>query len=131
MNTFELEHCVRGFHAYRDIWNPSIGKKYKCQKNAFTGAIAVLHEGRVVGHLPRQISRPVSQFLENKRAEVYCQVIGEERTSLDRKGGQEIPCVYIFTGKMEDISFLELKLKGVCVTMIMSFCLCVTINAGD
>ena len=52
---------IRGYHVYKEVWNPSIGEAFVCfaeEENSHDRkAVAVTcAEGYVVGHLPREIS---------------------------------------------------------------------------
>jgi len=30
--TFTLVSCIHGFHVYKDIWDPSLGKSIRCER---------------------------------------------------------------------------------------------------
>ena len=32
MEQFSLSSCVRGYHIYKAIWNPSIGDNFNCER---------------------------------------------------------------------------------------------------
>ena len=32
MIMFTLSSCVRGYHVYRDAWNPSVGETVNCER---------------------------------------------------------------------------------------------------
>ena len=61
MESFELSSAVRGYHVYRDIWEPSVGEKLVARRefdNQFDKfAVKVLNGEETVGHLPREYSR--------------------------------------------------------------------------
>ena len=61
METFEFVSAVRGYHIYKDIWEPSVGEKLIAHKefgNQFDKfAIKVLNDEQTIGHLPREYSR--------------------------------------------------------------------------
>ena len=67
METFEFVSAVRGYHIYKDIWEPSVGEKliahreFGNQFNKF--AIKVLNGEQTVGHLPCEYSRIAWYFL--------------------------------------------------------------------
>ena len=52
-----MESCVRGYHAYKDIWETSVGEELPCQRvignRADPFAVAVIKSGQTVGHIPR------------------------------------------------------------------------------
>ena len=31
-DTTAISNCIRGYHAYKDIWNPSVGDKVECRQ---------------------------------------------------------------------------------------------------
>ena len=61
METYELDSSVRGYHVYREVWDAIYGGELQCVRESTNAAdryaIAVTHEGTVVGHVPRKISR--------------------------------------------------------------------------
>ena len=67
METFEFVSAVRGYHIYKDIWEPSVGEKliaHGAFGNQFDKfAIKVLNGEQTVGHLPRKYSRIAWYFL--------------------------------------------------------------------
>jgi len=66
-------------------------------------AVAVLHERRIVGHLPREISALCALFIE-RRGRITCQVNGRRQYSRDLpQGGLEIPCVLTFSGEEKEV----------------------------
>ena len=131
MERYDLKWCVRGYHIYHETWNPVIGKQYLCTRepnNKYDQfAVAVMHDGEVVGHIPRKISEPVSYFLTTEGASLHCEVAGKEQSSHDLpQGGKEIPCTYIFCGEKRCISVLKEKIS---VTMEKMRGVSVCINA--
>ena len=54
MMTFMLSSCVRGYHVYRDIWNPSVGETVNCERegrnpeDSYT--VALQKDDIIVGH---------------------------------------------------------------------------------
>ena len=70
--------------------------------------MSVMKEGRVVGHLPREVSKVAWYFL--KRGDtINVEVIGRRRRSPLEQGGLEIPCLMKFTGKEKLIELLKKK----------------------
>ena len=53
--------CVKGYHAYKDVWTAAIGQELVCQRERGNAhdiyAIAVMKEDAVVGHLARKLLR--------------------------------------------------------------------------
>lgn len=98
---FVFSAAVRGFHVYRETWNPTEQEKLCClfeENNVFDMfAIKTLHaDGRTtVGHLPREISRP-TKFLLDRGAKVEAELSATHyRRSPLFQGGLEIPCLVL------------------------------------
>lgn len=96
----EIESCIRGFHVYKDRWNPVLGENLSCQRELSNGhdlfAVAVLKNGTIIRHLPRKISSICSLFI-SKGGSLTCRVSSSHRYSADLpQGGLEIPCVLLF-----------------------------------
>ena len=111
------DSCVRGYHIYRSIWDPSLGETYPCEReldNEYDKfAVAVKRDSTIVGHIPIKISQPVSIFLTKEGSTVSCEVTGYSRYSFDLpQGGEEIPANYICNGRKEDIAELKAMIKG-------------------
>ena len=51
-----MESCVRGYHVYKDIWGAAVGEELDCTRERGNPreayAVAVVRNGRTVGHLP-------------------------------------------------------------------------------
>ena len=67
--TREVDYVVRGYHVYKDRWEPFIGDTLNCEKE--TGnphdlcSVAVVHHHQgIVGLLPRESSRVYSSFID-------------------------------------------------------------------
>ena len=63
----EFQSFVRGHHVYKCVWTPVNGKEL-CDipediNNHDAHAIAVMKDGQVVGHVPREISRILYFYL--------------------------------------------------------------------
>lgn len=93
--TFSISSVVRGYHAYKDIWQPDVGEELRCQRevgnlvDAF--AVAVMREETVVGHVPKKISSICSLYLR-RNCSIICRVTGSRKYSDDlEQGGLEIP----------------------------------------
>ena len=88
--------CVRGFHVYSAVWNPTIGEVLPCRREPTNVtdryAAAVLDSGTIVGHLPRKYSKIFSLFIR-RGGIITCEITGRRRYSRDLvQGGMEIPC---------------------------------------
>ena len=71
-SSLTIDSCVRGYHEYSAIWEPVMAKELQCGREVDNPhdpyAISVLKRrqivaSRIVGHVPRSISRPCSVFL--------------------------------------------------------------------
>jgi len=67
MESFEFAFAVRGYHIYKEIWEPNVRDKFVALRelhNQFDKyAIKVLNGEEKVGHLPREYSRIAWYFL--------------------------------------------------------------------
>ena len=86
---------VRGFHCYRDIWDPSSYEPLKCyhKRNNLFDCFLIkalqLASEKVVGHLPTEIFRATKFLLE---LEFSMTITGTHyRRSPLVQGGHEIP----------------------------------------
>ena len=90
--------AIRGFHYYRDVWDPSSYESLKCyhERNnpfdRFTIKVVQLASDKVVGHFPMEISR-ATKFLLEGGADVSVTITGThyQRSPLVQ-GRPEIPC---------------------------------------
>ena len=57
---FEIDSCIRGYHAYGAIWTPAVGEHLSCERETANTedpyAVAVMRRSTVVGHVPRKMS---------------------------------------------------------------------------
>lgn len=62
-----LQSFVMGYHYYKMVWCPVIGERLRCQREPSNQydqwAVAVMHDGDVVGHVPRELSKIFSRYL--------------------------------------------------------------------
>ena len=106
MFMLSVESVIRGYHEYKDIWDPAIGGlELPCKRKPGNphdpSAVAVVKQSSgtsvVVGHVPRLISMVCSIFIRtsgrmynvrcNWTTAVLCDLL---------QGGLEIRCCYIF-----------------------------------
>ena len=89
----------RGYHIYKDIWEPSVGEKFIAYRefgNQFDKfAIKVLNGEQTVGHLPREYSRIALYFLA-RGGSITLEVTGDTACK-QLCGGMEIPCCVRFS----------------------------------
>ena len=88
--TFSLDSCVRGYHVYKDIWNPAVGDELPCLRESDNAAdryaVAMKKDDAIVGQVPRKISRVCSLFLA-RGGSIQCVVTGNRRPSVDLPQG--------------------------------------------
>ena len=68
VDTYTLHPYVRGYHAYMNIWNPKLGDndvevKHEVNNKHDKFAIVIFHSKRIVGHVPKILSKFFYQFL--------------------------------------------------------------------
>ena len=97
---------MRGHHIYKRIWTPSIGEQLSLpaeENNCFDKhAVAVVKDGEVVGHIPRNISR-ISWYFLKGGGSITAEIVDRRRFGL----GLEVPCIYTFTGPKKMIDKLK------------------------
>ena len=100
--SFRIESSVRGHHIYKELWTPFIGEELQTAQEPENGhdpfAVAVLKEGVIVGHVPRDISRVCWYFLERNNT-ITCRITDKRQRSSVSGKGLEVPCIFMFTGK--------------------------------
>ena len=100
MESFKLSSAVRGYHVYRDIWEPSVREKLIARKefnNQFDKfAVKLLNGKETVSHLPREYSKIACYFLACGGL-ISVEVSGRWRHSKQLCGGMEIPCQLTFS----------------------------------
>ena len=121
VDTYTLLSYVRGCHAYMNIWNPKFGDndvevKHEVNNEHDKFAIAIFHIKRIVGHVPKNLTKFFYQFLPN------C-TIGYEVTGkrVNRGGGYglEIPAKYTFLGLNKAIEWIEKRVTEIISEMVM------------
>lgn len=95
--------AVRGFHYYQKVWSPKPRESLNCGhevNNAFDYFAIKTEEnksGKIVGHLPREISR-ITKFILDRGAKVIAVLITTNyRRSPLVQGGLEIACEVTIT----------------------------------
>ena len=97
----EFDSFIRGYHAYKDTWNPAVGDVLRLQRETTNIkdklAVAVMNQSTVVGHVPYNTAPAVSHFLKRSTNKATVRVTG---AAVNRGAGygMEIPCKYIFYG---------------------------------
>ena len=105
----EFNSFIRGYHAYKDIWEPFIGETLLLKREPTNvkdrSAVAVM-ETEVVGHVPYNISFAISMFLQRDCNKGFAEVTGN---CVNRGAGygMEVPCIYRFYGPTMYIQRLQ------------------------
>ena len=95
-----VKAAVRGFHYYKTVWQPSESEIFSCLFEEYNAhdifpIKTCQASGRIVGHLPRELSR-ITMFLLLRGATVIAKLCETHyRQSPLVQGGLEIPCVII------------------------------------
>ena len=93
-----FKSAVRGFHVYRNCWNPQENEVLNCfhesnnQFDMFAIQVCQQETNKRVGHLPIEISR-ITKFLIERGARIQATLTSTHyRRSPFVRGGLEIPC---------------------------------------
>ena len=95
--SFEFTAAIRGFHIYQKVWQPELNDTLVCihergnEFDAFSVKTVRADDNAIVGHLPREISRPTKYLLDRgaiAKAIITCSYY--HRSPLFQ-GGLEIP----------------------------------------
>ena len=96
---FEFTAAIRGFHIYQKVWQPELNDTIVCihergsEFDAFSVKTVRADDNAIVGHLPREISRPTKYLLDRGaivKAIITCSYYRRFPLFL---GGLEIPCM--------------------------------------
>ena len=105
-----MDCVIRGHHVYKNIWTPFIGEVLHVEQEAHNDedcfAVAIIKTGKIVGHVPREISCLVWYFIEHDGT-VSSEVTGHRRWGI----GLVVPCRYTFCAKKKLIGKLRKKLE--------------------
>ena len=98
LHVAEFNSFVRGYHAYKHIWNPVVGEMLILEKEphniADASAVAVKKGHKIVGRVPFNIG---SVILIRDCNKGFVEVTGSE-VNRGAGYGLEIPCVYRLYG---------------------------------
>ena len=110
---FIFQSVIRGYHVYKDVWEAEIGEELECQIEETNGydknAVAVVKNGNIVGHIPRENAK-VSQFFLKRGGCITCTVTGKRQ---NQNVGLEIPAAFHYTGNKKDTEKLSSLLKTI------------------
>ena len=97
-----MSRCIRGYHVYKDVWDPPVGEIVVCQREDRNPrdpyVVALWKDSVTVGHVPHVISCICTLFLRHGGI-TKSTVTGPRRHSDDLpQGGLELLCMYQFIG---------------------------------
>ena len=79
-----FDSAVRGYHVYKVVWKPTIGKKLQADQEfgneANKFAMKVVKNNEIVGHLPREHLQTSWYFITRGR-KIYMEVTAEDITA--------------------------------------------------
>ena len=110
LDSVEFNSFIRGYHAYKHIWEPYVGETLLLKREPTNvvdrSAVAVLKETEVVGHVPYNISSALSMFLRRECNKRFVEVTGD---CVNRGAGygMEVPCIYRLYGPTSYVQRLQ------------------------
>ena len=113
---YDLDSFVRGHHAYMDIWTPKAGDENFCLKSENENqhdkfAVAIVLKERIVGHVPKNLSKILHQFKKIPNCTIGCKVTGK-RVNRGAGYGLEIPVQYRFIGAEKAVEWAKKNKKN-------------------
>ena len=100
-SSVEIVSFIRGYHAYQDVWQPSVGEVLLLQREPTnvkdSQAVCVMKSTLVVGHVPQNFSALFSHFLSRTCNKGVAEVVGN-KVNRGAGYGLEIPCKYCLYG---------------------------------
>ena len=115
---YQHKSTVKGFHVYKEIWNPVEGEvldtRMELENPADKYAVWIEKNGNDVGQMPRRkyscFSKTIFFFL---RADEYgsCKVRINKSKAINRGDGIEIECALEFIGQRRFINISKGNLK--------------------
>ena len=97
---FTFDSAVRGYHVYKVVWKPAIGKKLQVDQELdnevgkFAGKLVKNNE--IVNHFPREYSQIFWYFIA-RGGKIHVELTGHRRHCKQLCGGMEIPCRLVFS----------------------------------
>ena len=112
--TLRWTSFVRGYHDYCREWTAAVvevlslkQEPENCHDNF---AVAVIKNGKVVGHVPKTVSRAVYFFLNRDGHSGFCEVTARP-TNRGVDLAVQVPCVYRFYVRQSHIDRLSQLLQ--------------------
>ena len=80
LSVAEIDYFIRGYHIYKDDWTPFTGEHLLLRREPDNlkdkSAVAVIKDGKIVGHIPYNMSNTVSQILRREFNKTFAEVTG-------------------------------------------------------
>ncbi len=101
ISSFSFESFVRGYHAYKEQWEPWIGEVLPLERDPTNPedrhAVAIKNSSGTVGHVPFNLAPVLSTFLMRSSNKGMVEVTGN-KVNRGAGYGLEIPCKYHLFG---------------------------------
>ena len=76
----EFDSFIRGYHAYKDTWNPAVGDVLRFQRETTNVkdklAVSVMYQSTIIGHVSYNTAPAVSHFLRRSTNKATVQITG-------------------------------------------------------
>ena len=100
-----------------DVWTPKVRDENFCLKSENENqhdkfAVAIVLEERIVGHVPKNLSKIFHQFMKIPNCTIGCKVTGK-RVNRGAGYGLEIPVQYRFIDAEKAVEWAEKNIKKV------------------
>ena len=122
---YSFNSFVRGYHAYIDSWDPKVGDKNlelvpkeDNEHDDFT--VAIKFEDRIVGHVPKNLSKIMNRFTKIPSCSLRCKVT-VKRVNRGAGYGLEIPVVYELTGPEKAVDWGEGGIRKIMSALLRDF----------
>ena len=114
---YSINSFVSGYHAYIDSWDPKVGDEnldlVPEEDNKHDDfAVAIKFEDRIVGHVPKNLSKIMSRFTKIPSCSLRCKVTGK-RVNRGAGYGLEIPFVYKLIGSEKAVDWGGKNIKKI------------------
>ena len=105
-----VKSVVRGYHIYKDEWNPGIGDIFKLDIEEANRhdryAVSDIVGEKIISHVPQEISKIIYYFISNQGIATG-EVEGKRKQSSLHMKGVVIPCIYVFSSEHKKIKKLR------------------------
>lgn len=120
--SMKIATAVRGYHVFLSTWSPTIGDKFVCHHEANnkydSHAMGAYVGEKLVGHLPKEVSKYFHFFTLHNEQQVSGEVTGNRRHCKEA-GGMEIPCTLTLTGTKQTVEKLEQLIKRLNISTVI------------